>query len=282
MTTEDLFIDKFQILRDEERLDMKSLMFVPSKPKMLEKILTSEADACIIDLEDSINEKDKQQALKDACSFLATSPDKSIFVRVDSNYLQEELYKLSDYAFRGYMIPKFETPNAYMQYAPYFKGKDIIALVETPMGIVNLKEICSSPDVTIIAFGAEDFSSSIGMKNCAESLTYARSAIVTYGKAYGKVVIDTPSFILDDMKSLEQEIQLAVDLGFDGKLSIHPKQIKTINEMFQYFDLDKIIEVIRRYEMEGEAVLRMNDKVYEKMHIAHFKRILKEHGIKIK
>ncbi len=48
---------------------MKSFMFVPSKPKMLEKITSSEADACIIDLEDSINEVDKNQALVDACNF---------------------------------------------------------------------------------------------------------------------------------------------------------------------------------------------------------------------
>ncbi len=54
---------------------MKSLLFVPSKPKMLGKIVSSEADACIIDLEDSINEADKEQALEDACDFLATNPN---------------------------------------------------------------------------------------------------------------------------------------------------------------------------------------------------------------
>ncbi len=258
---------------------MKSFMFVPSKPKMLEKITSSEADACIIDLEDSINEVDKNQALVDACNFLVTKPEKTIFIRVDGNHLQDEFEMLSSYSIAGYMIPKFENPFNYEQYAPFFGEKKVIALVETPMGIINLKEIASSSIVSMIAFGAEDFTSSIGMTNSHDTLNYARSAIVTYGKAYGKPVIDTPSFIIDDMENLEKEIQLAVDMGFDGKLSIHPKQVKKINEIFQLYDLEKMKEIVACYETAGKAVLRVENKVYEKMHIAHFKRILKEHEI---
>ncbi len=193
--------------------------------------------------------------------------------------MDEEFARLSHYDFTGYMIPKFEDPCDYEQYASYFEGRNVIALIETPVGIINLKEIASSSLVSMIAFGAEDFTSVIGMKNCTESLSYARSAIVTFGKAYGKAVIDTPSFIIDDMEALEKEIHIAVDMGFDGKLSIHPKQVAKINELFQLYDLDKMKEIVTQYETAGEAVLRIDNKVYEKMHIAHYKRILKEHGI---
>lgn len=258
---------------------MKSLMFVPSKPKMLEKIPRSEADACIIDLEDSINESDKQQALLDACRFLSEKPDKNIFIRVAGNHLKEEFERLDGLFFKGYMIPKFENPKEFEKYSAYFKDKDVIALVETPMGLVNIREIASSSIVTMIAFGAEDFTSVVGMKNCADTLDYAKCQIVTYGKAFHKPVYDTPSFIVDDMEALEREIQTAVDLGFDGKLAIHPKQISRINDLFQCFDLDSIKKIVEQYEIAGKAVLRIEDKVYEKMHIAHFKRILNEHGI---
>ena len=258
---------------------MKSLMFVPSKPKMLGKIASSEADACIIDLEDSITEADKPQALEDACKYLETNPKKKIYIRVAGNHLKEEFEKLQEYSFVGYMIPKFENPQDYEQYGIYLEGKDVIALVETPTGIVNIKEIASSRIVTMIAFGAEDFTSSVGMKNCAETLNYARSTIVTYGKAFGKQAIDTPSFIIDDMDALEQEIQTAVDMGFNGKLSIHPNQVSKINELFQLYDFDKMKEIVDQYEATGQAVLRIGEKVYEKMHISHFKRILKENGI---
>ena len=258
---------------------MRSLMFVPSKMKMMVKIPVSDADAFIIDLEDSINEEDKQQALEEACEFLSTTPNKVIYIRVAGNHLDDEFSKLNKYVFKGYMIPKFENPDDYSKYTKYFEGKEIIALVETPLGIVNIKEIASSSIVTMIAFGAEDFTSTIGMKNNANSLNYARSTIVTYSKAYKKLVIDTPSFILDDIEALDNEIQIAVDMGFDGKLAIHPKQIGRINELFKYFDFDNMKAIVAEYEKKGEAVLRIGDKVYEKMHIAHYKRILKEHGI---
>ena len=259
---------------------MKSLMFVPSKPKMLGKISASASDAYIIDLEDSIKEEDKEQALSDALEYLATSPNEDIYVRVNGDHLEDEVLKLKDTCIRGYMIPKFENPDNYSSSVRDLIGdKEVIALVETPLGIVNLQQIASCKFVSSIAFGAEDFTSAIGMKNCAEYLNYARSAVVTFGRAYGKHVYDTPSFIIDNEVDLEREIQIAVDMGFDGKLAIHPKQIEKINCLFQYFDIDNIKEIVDQYEAAGQAVLKIGEHVDEKMHISHFKRILKEHNL---
>ena len=47
-----------------------SLLFVPGREKMLEKILTSSADAHIIDLEDSISQDEKEYALDATIHFL--------------------------------------------------------------------------------------------------------------------------------------------------------------------------------------------------------------------
>lgn len=258
---------------------MKSLLFVPSKPKMLAKISVSDADAYIIDLEDSISEDGKEQALADAIQFLGNSIDKKIYVRLNRDRIKFETESLKNTAINGYMIPKFEKPKDYIDITDSFGGKEIIALVETPLGIVNLRDIASCSFITSIAFGAEDFTSCIGMKNSAEYLNFARSAIVTYGKAFGKCVYDTPSFVIDKEEELEKEIRIAVDMGFDGKLAIHPKQIDRINKLFRYFDVDYIKGVVEQYEKSGEAVLKIDEHVYEKMHIAHFKKILKEHGI---
>ena len=45
------------------------------------------------------------------------------------------------------------------------------------------------------------------------------------------------------IEALDAEIQMAVDLGFDGKMAIHPKQVGRINELFQYFDFENMKEV---------------------------------------
>ena len=256
---------------------MKSLMFVPCRQKMLEKIPALDADAYIIDLEDSVNESEKQQALELACAFLMEPRKETCFVRLAGNHLEEELARLSPLSFAGYMIPKFECAEDYRAYEAYFRKKEVIALVETPLGLVNLRETASCGFVSMLAFGAEDYTAAAGMKNCAETLFYARSRLVTYGKAFRKPVFDTPSFVLDDADALEREIRLAVDMGFDGKLAIHPGQVTMINRLFQCSEPEYMRQIVAQYEAAGEAVLRIGDKVYEKMHIAHMKRILAEH-----
>lgn len=258
---------------------MKSYLFVPGRPKMLAKIAASEADACIIDLEDSIAEADKEQALADVCAFLAAPPEKTLYVRLDGRRLKEQLARLSGLSFRGVMIPKFEDPEAYAACEPLLRGYEVLALVETPLGIVRLREIAMSPLVSGIAFGAEDFASSVGMLKREDTLYYARSAIVTHGKAFGKPVIDTPSFILEDMEALGREIEAAAAMGFDGKLAIHPRQVPRIRAYCLYGDLGRLREIVDRYEAAGEAVLRLDGQVYEKMHIARFRKVLEENGL---
>lgn len=254
-----------------------SLLFVPGKPKMMSKIETSHADAYIIDLEDSITEKDRQQALEDVCAFLDSRHEKKIYIRVSEGHFDEQFSKLKNYNIAGYMIPKFECYEQYNKYTSYFQGKEVIALIETPLGIINLKEIASCPFVTTLAFGAEDYSAAIGMKNSTESIYFARSVIVLYGRAFKKAVFDTPSFIIDDFNALDAEIQTAMEMGFDGKMAIHPKQIERINTIFHCADPEALKEIIDQYEKSGEAVLRIGNNVYEKMHISHYKKILEEY-----
>lgn len=255
---------------------MHSLLFVPAKKKMLDKIAHTEADAVIIDLEDAVAEADKKTALEELKSFLAQPHSEKIFVRLDGNLMDEQLDVLKQYPLVGYMIPKFEDPERLVSRIPLFAEKQIIALVETPLGAVNINQIAGCPWVSAIAFGAEDYTCATGMKNCAQTLHYVKSRLVMYSKAWGKPIYDTPSFELTDMELLQKEAELVMDMGFDGKLAIHPKQIPVINQVFTACDAEYLSDVIARYESSGEAVLTIDGKVYEKMHIAHMKRILKE------
>lgn len=254
---------------------MRSLLFVPAVEKMLNKISGFIADAYIVDLEDSIAPEKKVLALEAVKTYLNTYPQ-NIFVRLDGELMQEEIEELAKFDFEGYMIPKFEDPDAFEAYKGEFRSKKIIALVETPLGAINLEKIVSCDWVDFIAFGAEDFTSSIGMLNRADYLIGVRSRIVMYAKAYGKPVFDTPSFILDDPDALQKEVQLAQDMGFDGKLAINPKHVPIIEQVFKTCDTEYIMSIIKQYEDSGEAVLKIDGKVYEKMHINHLKKILKE------
>ena len=255
----------------------RSLIFVPAKEKMLGKIQSMDADVFIIDLEDSIEQDNKESALLLILDFLETFNDMSkIVVRLNKERYLYELKKLDAFDI-GFMLPKFETIKDYQKINNY-NNHPYYALVETPLGLVNIKDIVSLKEIEAIAFGAEDFTASVGMQNSIEFLNYQKSMLVTYAKAYNKKVYDTPSFKLDNYELFKEEVDNAYNLGFDGKMLITPKHLEYINKTFSACDYEYLKRIIDTYEASEEAVVVIDGKVYEKMHINHLKRILVEKG----
>ena len=73
---------------------------------------------------------------------------------------------------------------------------------------------------------------------------------------------------------MKNEIKQAINLGYDGKLAIHPKQINIINDSFGIFDIEKIKHIVSTYEASGNAVCEIDGIVYEKFHINRYKKML--------
>ena len=257
----------------------RSLIFIPAKEKMLNKIKEFNADIYIIDLEDSIENAEKENALNILTQYLDNMLEKSnIFVRINSDNYLKELEMLEKYKEIGFMLPKFEYGNQYDDVEAILKEHEVIALIESPLGIVNIQEIVAREFVNAVAFGAEDYTAKVNMKNNKDNLIYQKSRIVNYSKAYNKKVFDTPSFKINDYEGFKEEVESSVDLGFDGKLLIHPKHIEYINDAFGNIDLEKYKDIIGRYEESKEAVVVIDGVVYEKMHINRMKKIIKENG----
>ena len=250
---------------------------MPAIAKMLAKVGTMDADAYILDLEDSIAPDDKAEALERVSAFLNESYVNKVYVRVNVGIYEQELKELEKYDV-GFMLPKFEEATFYEKALEILKAHEVIALVETPKGVVNIEQIAKTPWVDAIAFGAEDYTASVNMENRIEYLLFQKSCIITFSKAYGKLVYDTPSFKLDDEAGFKREVDNAVSLGFDGKLAISPRHIPYINKCFRHCDVEYIKNVIEQFENSDLGVVVIDGKVYEKPHIERLKKILKEHG----
>ncbi len=254
---------------------IKSLLFVPSNEKFLAKIPTLVADAIIFDLEDSVLPENKQMALellkKNLTDFQNEKKSKW-FVRLNKENALFEAAELDLPFIDGFMLPKFENSQEYHYLEKY--NKIIIALIETPMGMVGLSEISNCSYVSALAFGAQDYTASVNMINQDDYLNPVKSMLVNYAKAYKKFVYDTPCFTFRDEEQMKKEVQNSANLGFDGKLAINPKQIEIINEAFLGHDFDYMREVIAEFKSRNVAVMEYNGKIYEKMHIDRFQKIL--------
>ena len=260
-----------------KRKVIRSLLFVPARGKMLEKIATSDADAWIIDLEDSVAQNEKTDALYTAVKFLHISPyAENCFVRIDRRYMDEQIIALKETSVRGFMIPKVENCDFISEYRDILDKREIIALVETPLGVVGIESIAKDAGVTALAFGAEDYTAAVNMQNVEENLISLKSRLVMYAKAYGKFVYDTPSFSINDIAKADAEAEHSASLGFDGKMAIHPRLIPGVNRAFKMHDIERMRQIVSSYEKQGGAVLVLDGKVYEKMHIDRFKRIIRE------
>lgn len=256
-------------------MKLRSLLFVPAKEKMMSKIVSLSADGYIIDLEDSIEAGQKDVALQCVVNHLAELEPSKIWVRINADRAEQELTVLKNYPI-GFMLSKVTSANQYQRYEAILSEHSVIALIETPMAIVNIYDIASCSYIDALAFGAEDYTASMNMENVERNLSYARLAILNYARAFNKATFDTPSFKIGDLKAFEQEVQLAASMGFEGKLCINPKHINYINECFGRCDLEYIRSVVARYEADENAVVVIDGVIYEKMHIARYKKILRE------
>lgn len=256
----------------------KSLMFVPATQKMLSKICNFNSDIYIIDLEDSINKDDKFDALLRCVEFLQQIKNSNIIVRVNKELAEIETKFLNKFKDIGIMLPKFENFDDYDEIKHVLEEHYTVALIETPLGLVNIEKIVSCEWIDAIAFGAEDYTAFVNMADDDIYLNGIKSILIANAKAFGKKVFDTPSFKLNNLDLFEKEVNNSVSLGFDGKMLITPKHIDYINQAFGNNDLDNLKKIISEYEKSGEAVKVIDGVVYEKMHIDRIRKIIKENG----
>ena len=196
--------------------------------------------------------------------------------------MQRELEALKDCAFEGYVLPKCEDLAAADRYPELFEGKKIAALVETPRGILNLEKIAGDARVHALMLGGEDFCAELGVPSSPEALAFARSQIILFAAAYGKKSLDTVSFEYRDKDAFLKLYGASLQLGFSGRLMIHPAQAQAARErdaaLLSEGDLVRFREIIRQYREGGGGALVIDGTVYERMHIERMERLERLYG----
>lgn len=139
----------------------------------------------------------------------------------------------------------------------------LMAAIESPLGVLNSYEIATSSKRLIgIAFGAEDFVTNMKTtrSKAGIELLFARSHIVASARAAGIYALDTIFSDLDDEDGLVHEVEVAKQLGFDGKSIISPRQIAPVHRVFQPTDAE--IEAAKRVMRAVAEARRINSGVF--------------------
>ncbi len=107
-------------------------------------------------------------------------------------------------------------------------------------------------------FGSIDFQLEMNMQGGYEELLSFRNEFVLASKLAGiEPPIDGVTVDFKDEALIEHETQQAKNLGFTGKLCIHPNQVKIVNKVFSPTEdeinwANKVLKVVD--EAKGQAV----------------------------
>ena len=107
----------------------------------------------------------------------------------------------------------------------------LIALVETARGIDSATVLATSGAVDRLAFGSVDFALDVGADESDDSLLYARSRLVVASRVGGlPAPLDGVTMSTTDDAAARAAAARARQLGFGGKLCIHPRQVGPVAE----------------------------------------------------
>jgi citrate lyase subunit beta/citryl-CoA lyase len=132
---------------------------------------------------------------------------------------------------------------------------DLIALIETPRGVLRALEIAdATPRTSALFFGSGDYTSALGAAVTEATLHYPRSVIAAAAAAAGLQAIDAAFF--QDVKNApatREDALIARAMGYAGKVVFHPNQVAVVNEVFSpsAAEIERARRIVAAYEEQA-------------------------------
>ena len=272
----------------------RSVLFSPGdQPDLLRKAPDAGADTVIFDLEDAVAPERKADARSDVATVLTDAtfdPSCEVCVRVNADVSTAaadlDAVLEGDPRLDAVMVPKAESATDVGTLADLLAergaGLPVIALCESARGVLHAQDIAAAPAVDAVAFGAEDLAADVGATRThgSEEVSHARQHVVLAAAAADVDAIDTVFTDIEATDRLAEETGVAVQLGYDGKMAIHPAQVDVINDAFTP-DPETVEWAERvldgREAADGRGVFRVDDEMIDAPLVARAERVMERY-----
>lgn len=224
---------------------MRSLLFAPAgRADLVAKLPRSNPDAVVIDLEDAVPADHKAAARAGVGALVedlrSRAPELAVYVRVngpETPWFRDDVLALPA-GLAGTVVPKLEDPEELDHVADTLDdagldGLGVIAGIETARGVLDVREVLGGP-VIAAYFGAEDYVADLGglRTKHSEEVLYARSRVALACRVAGVIAIDQVVVDVHDDEAFRADARRGRELGYRGKLCVHPQQVLLAHEMF--------------------------------------------------
>lgn len=241
---------------------VRSWLYVPAtRTDLLHKAMAGEADAVVLDLEDSVPPDRKAEARAHAVEAVTTTWPKPLWLRINQARLpdgQADLTALAGAPVQGVRIPKCESPDDVRAVLDRVDAP-LHLLLETALGVERAFELATAaPQVVLLSLGEADLAADLRVSD-DDALDWARARIVNAARAAGLACpVQSVWTEVADMGGLTVGTQRARAHGFFGRSVIHPRQVPPVNSAFtprpeEVEDARRLVESLRRAQLAGSA-----------------------------
>ncbi|PRZ44269.1 citrate lyase subunit beta/citryl-CoA lyase [Antricoccus suffuscus] len=264
----------------------RSVLFMPaSKPTMAAKIPDIRPDVAVLDLEDAVQHGAKSQAREQLRAILTQTQlldgDVPILVRVNemgSPWIDEDLSLVREIPRVGVVLPKAESPEAVERVRLLLPDRHLMVGVESARGVADARVILEAgPDSCY--FGAEDYIVDLGGRrtNAGNEVLYARSQVVLAARLSGAYAVDQVVVAVHDDSAFEADAAVARDLGYNGKLCLHPQQVEVSHRVFSPSP-EEVAHARRVVRAAGDGVGLVDGAMVDHVHVRQARDVLARSG----
>lgn len=233
------------------------------------------SDAVLLDMEDSVAPERKVEARAKILGVLADPgvlADRMLVPRVNSigtEWGRDDLVALAHAGAPRLAYPKVESREELDRVREILResggAPDLLLVIESARGIIELQALASTPGVAGLLFGPSDLSVDVGgtlfdgSSIFEPAFYYPRSKLVLTAAAYDLARFDM-MFVADlrDLDSVRARAETSKKLGFTGVATFYPPHVQVINDVYTHSDEEIIAaqDVVAEYERalaEGRA-----------------------------
>ena len=275
-----------------EQVRRSRLIMPANSAKFVEKAWQRNADAIVLDLEDSVPITEKaatRQRIKEQVA-LAGKGGSDVLVRVnnDSRWLRDDVEAAVWPEVVGIVLPKVESGVELRQVEQQIARLEsergiptgqikISVLIESCLGFLRMDEIAGSSErIDSLTLGNEDFLRDAGIQDCADTfqaLLQPRMQLLFTARAHGKTPMGLIGSLAhyNDADAFAKSAELAYKHGFLGASCIHPGNVEILNRAFSPTPAEtetagRIIEAFEAAVAQGRASTTFEGKMIDYVH----------------
>ena len=227
-----------------------AMLFCPAdRPERYAKAL-ARADSVIFDLEDAVAPEQKPTARQHLRAWCQDEQNRGhveadpvrVVVRVNAASTEDfaaDLQTLAATGVRMLMLPKAESAQQIDQITEVLPDVCVLALCETPLGVIRSEQIAQHRAVSGLMWGSEDLIAAIGGSSSRteqgqyrQVAQHSRAAVLLSATAFGKQAIDSIYADFSDAEGRAAEARDASASGFVLKANIHPSQVAVVRRAY--------------------------------------------------